>query len=142
MHARTKSATVLLVLLIACIGSTAVHYTDNTISIDKYPQAEAVSRLSVALVWLLLTPAGVLGYRLYSGGRMLPAYACLTVYSITGISTPAHYLQAGFSDFAFWRNASILTDGVTGVAILAFVLWSMLFAKEWAQPSPVRRLAS
>jgi hypothetical protein len=133
MEARVKPRTVLLALLIACIASTAVHYTDNTISIDKYPQAGPVNATVVAAAWLLLTPAGILGYWLYTKGKLQAAYAVLAVYSFVGVSTPAHYTEGSFGDFALWRNISILTDGFTGGAILLFVLWSALIAREWAR---------
>ncbi len=131
----TKRQSILLGLLISCIATTAVHYTDNIISIDKYPQAAAVSATTVALTWLLLTPAAFLGYRLYTSGAMLPAYGVLAVYSLVGLSTPGHYVEASLADFALWRNVSIISDGIAGAAVLGFVAWSLLVAKEWKQPT-------
>ena len=139
MEARVKPRTVLLVLLAACIASTAIHYTDNTVSYDKYPQSDTVTATVVALSWLLLTPAGILGYRLYTGGKLLTAYVALAVYSLVGLSTPWHYTSQGFSDFALLRNVSILTDGVTGAAVLLFVLWSALIAREWERSASLRQ---
>ena len=84
------------------------------------------------MAWLLLTPAAILGYRLYRSGSVLAAYPVLALYSLLGLTTPVHYTELGLSDFALWRNISILTDGVMGAAVLAFVLWSALIAREWA----------
>ena len=139
MGSRIKPRTVLLTLLIACVVSTAIHYTDNTLNIDQYPKAGPVNATVVALTWLMLTPAAILGYRLYADAKMLPAYGVLAVYAFVGLSTPAHYTSSSFEDFAAWRNASILTDGVTGAALLAFVPWSILVAREWSHTaSPPR----
>lgn len=133
MTTRTMPQSVLLILLVACIVTTTFHYADNAISFHKYPDGGGVTAEIVVLAWALLTPIGVLGYRLYRSGRFVPAYAALAVYSFLGVSTPVHYTEANFADFALWRNVSILTDGVMGVAIVGFVLWSALVAREWAQ---------
>jgi hypothetical protein len=125
----------LLLLLAISIATTAVHYTDNTLNFGKYPQAAGVTAGVVGMTWLLLTPLAILGYRLYTSGRLLLAYAALAAYSFVGVSTPGHYLEAGLSDFPWWRNLSIITDGVTGGAVLGFVLWSLLVAREWAPAS-------
>jgi drug/metabolite transporter (DMT)-like permease len=134
MNVSSRACTVLKVLIIACIGSTAIHYTDNAISIDKYPPSDTVNAQVVVLTWLLVTPAAFLGYRLYANGRRLLAYGALAVYSFVGLSTPGHYTSGSFGDFAWWRNVSIISDGVAGATIVAFVLWSALIAREWAQP--------
>ena len=139
MESNLKPRTVLLGLLAACVVSTAIHYTDNTISYDKYPQSDTVTAGVIALSWLLITPAAILGYRLYVGGKMLPAYVSLAVFSLVGLSTPWHYTSQGFSDFALLRNISILTDGVTGAAVLLFVLWSALIAREWERSASPRQ---
>lgn len=133
MNERSKPQSILLLLLIAAIVSTTIHYADNAISFDKYPQGGGVTAEIVALTWLLLTPVGILGYLLYRDGRFFPAYFALAVYSFLGVSTPWHYTEANFADFALWRNVSILIDGITGGAIAGFVLWSALVAREWAQ---------
>ncbi len=112
----------LRLLLGAAILSTAVHYTDNYVNVDDFPQPGWVDKPVVVVSWLLLTAVGLLGYRLYASGRLVPAHALLAVYSYTGLSSLGHYLSG--TPEPLLRNASIFTDGVTGAAILAFVVWS------------------
>jgi hypothetical protein len=112
----------LRLLLVAAIVSTAVHYTDNFVNVDDFPQPGWVDKPVVAVSWLLLTAIGLLGYRLYANGRFFAAHALLAVYSYTGLSSLGHYLY-GTPD-PLLRNLSILADGLTGGAILAFVVWS------------------
>jgi hypothetical protein len=141
---QSRRNTVLLVLLLLGVASTAVHFTDNYVSFESYPQPEWLTPAIIPVAWIVLTSFGLLGYYLYTSGRMIPAYVCLAVYSYTGGGTPGHYLYGSFSDFAPWRNASILLDGVLGIAILGFVLWSALIAQEWQgqpQRGPGRPLA-
>ena len=62
---------------------------------------------------------------------MLAAYGSLAAYSLLGLTSPIHYTEAGLSYFPWWRNVSILSDGVVGAAVLGFVLWSAFIAQEW-----------
>ena len=135
MWGNTKPAFLLLVLLTVSIASTAGHYVDNSVNIDKYPSSDVATAGVVAATWLILTPVGILGYRLYTSGRLFGAYAMLAVFSLVGLSTPGHYTSASLADFALWRNISILLDAITGAAVLAFVLWSALIAREWSRPA-------
>ena len=126
MNPTTTSQRVLFAVVAAAIVSTTIHYADNYFSFEKYPQgALATVDITSTMVWLsfiLLTPAGFLGYWLYTHGSMLAAYGSLAAYSLLGLISPIHYTEAGLSYFPWWRDVSILSDGVTGGAILGFVL--------------------
>lgn len=112
----------LRLLLAAGILSTAVHYTDNVVNVDDFPQPGWVDRPTVWIAWVLLTAIGLLGYRLYTRGNFFAAHGLLAVYSYTGLSSLGHYLYG--TPEPFLRNLSIVADGLTGAAILAFVVWS------------------
>lgn len=112
----------LRLLLAAAVLSTAVHYTDNFVNVDDFPQPGWVDKPVVVVSWVLLTAIGLLGYRLYADGRLLPAHALLAVYSYTGLTSLGHYLYG--TPEPLLRNVSIVADGLTGGAILAFVVWS------------------
>jgi hypothetical protein len=75
---------------------------------------------------VVLTAIGVLGYRVYRAGRYLPAHLLLLVYSYTGVSSLGHYLYSGVEELSARQHFHIATDGITGLAILAFVIWSAL----------------
>lgn len=119
-------AALLRTLLILGIASTTVHYTDNAVSIEQYPQPSWISEPVIFAVWIGLTATGIAGYVLYRQGRTRPALALLVVYSYTGLSTPLHYLYGSLSDLSWWRQVAVWTDGLTGAAILAFVLLAVL----------------
>ena len=114
----------LRLLLGAAIVSTAIHYTDNYVAIDDFPQPGWVAEWNIVASWVILTAVGLLGYRLYARGSFFAAHALLALYSYTGLSSLGHYLY-GTPD-PLLRNVSIITDGITGAAILAFVIWSAL----------------
>jgi hypothetical protein len=142
-----RGAGVLKVLLVASIVSTGIHYTDNFIAISTYPGTDtldpSLGRAATAASWIVLTAIGLLGYRLYIRGRHPAAEICLAIYSVTGISTLGHYLSGGTSRLPVWRHVSITSDGILGLAILAFAFWAVT-AQPWsgAQRAVSQRVVS
>jgi hypothetical protein len=129
----------LRLLLAASVVSTAVHYTDNFVAIATYPGTDTVSpgpgRVAVVATWIALTAFGLAGYRLYLRGRHPAAELCLAVYSVTGISTLGHYLSGGTSRLSVWRHLSIASDGVLGLAVLAFAVWAVATRRGRVSPA-------
>lgn len=114
----------LLRVLVAGVVLTTVHYADNYLYFDEYPQPASLQRWQVYAAWLVLTAVGAAGYALYERGHTAPAYVCLVVYSYTGLSSLGHYLYGSFDEFTAKQHAFITVDGLTGTAVLAFVAWS------------------
>ena len=113
-------------LLIAAVATTAVHYTHNVVAFERYPSADWASFITapvVAIAWFVFTAFGVLGYVRYRQGRMRAASAYLATFSVSGFFTLGHWLpgQEG-GDISPLMTASILLDGVMGVAVLAYAV--------------------
>jgi hypothetical protein len=119
-----RSERVLLAILAASIVSTAIHYADNYFAIERYPGPEWIQGPVIYVGWIVLTAIGVLGYVLYRRAMYLPAILCLLVYSYTGVSSLGHFLYGDWSGFTSAMHVSILADGVTGSAVLAFAIWA------------------
>ncbi|HEX8054857.1 MAG TPA: hypothetical protein VF517_17865 [Thermoleophilaceae bacterium] len=118
--------TTLRILVGALLVSTAIHYTDNWLSIEHYAPREGFVAENPGLVpvaWVLFTVLGIAAYREYRRAPSLRAHLMLAGYSLAGITTFAHLLYEG-NDFAAWQWASVLADGITGSAVLGFALWS------------------
>jgi hypothetical protein len=118
--------TLLRVLVAALLVSTAVHYTDNWLQIEDYAPETGLlvdEPWLIPISWALFAAVGIAGYREYSRGPSLRAHVLLAVFSLAGISTAGHLLSDG-NDFAAWQWVSVTADIVTGLAMLAFVLWS------------------
>ena len=123
--ARTGPRTVLLWLITAGIVATGIHFTDNAIFIEGYPQPDYISVPLIIGTWIAWTVSAIVAYRLYRRDeRSWLAHALLLVYAYAGLSTLGHYLYGSPSDLPVWRNVSILADGVIGAAILGFTIWS------------------
>lgn len=121
-----RHVTALFRVLLAGVVLTTIHYTDNYLYFEEYPQPGSLQRWHVYAAWLLLTAAGVVGYALYERGLVAPAYVCLVVYSYTGLSSLGHYVYGPWAEFSVKQHAFILVDGLTGSAVIAFVVWSAL----------------
>jgi hypothetical protein len=113
----------LRLILAFSILSTAAHYSHNFFEIDSYPGGGTGQQVLILLSWPLLTAIGLYGYRLYASGRHREAHACLLVYSLAGLVTPGHFLT-GEPDIPAFFYATIFTDFIAGVALVAFVAWS------------------
>lgn len=90
MHNKSNQI-LLLILLIISVVITAFHYTDNFINFPSYLDPEWITPQSVYQSWFILTILGIIGYVLYLNNILWLAYVCLLIYSLTGISSPAHY---------------------------------------------------
>lgn len=121
-----RSVTILRRVLVAGVVLTTIHYTDNYVYFDEYPQPASLRPWQVYTGWLLLTAVGIAGYRLYVRGLVAAASVCLLVYSYTGTSSLGHYLYGALDEFSLKQHAFILVDGATGIAVIAFVVWSLL----------------
>jgi hypothetical protein len=124
-ESRRRSLTVLKAILAAEMLSTAIHYTDNFVAVNRYPGPSDLytpTRVAIVVSWPLLTWIGLIGYRRYREGRLHEARVCLAVYSLTGLVTLGHFIYGNPKIPAFFY-ATLFTDALTGLAALAFALW-------------------
>lgn len=128
MNLERKLQPLLPSLLIVSVVSTSIHYTDNFLFFEKYPQPEWITLPSIYISWIILTAIGVAGYWLYRK-RFWLAYVCLVIYSLTGLSSLGHYFYGAMSEFSAKMHLFIWTDGLSGLAVLGFTLWSGLIRK-------------
>ena len=118
--------TLLRLLVGGLLVSTAIHYTDNWLSVEDYaPETGLIADNPwlVPVAWVLFAAIGIAGYRAYARGPSTTAHVLLAVFSVAGISTFGHLFYEG-NDFAPWQWASVVADGVLGLAVLALALWS------------------
>lgn len=119
--------TLLRWLITFSVISTAIHFTHNFFDIEDYPQADFASNkaVQVAIVasWPLFTLAGLYGYQLYKRGRYTTANLLIAIYSGLGIATLGHF-TSGNPEIPPFFYATIFTDGLAGLSLLAFALWS------------------
>jgi hypothetical protein len=115
------------------IVSTALHYTHNFVAVEDYPGSGTGIQVAILVSWPLLTAIGLYGYRLYTAGRFRDAHRCLLLYAPLGLLTPAHFLS-GEPDVPTVFYVTIFTDGLAGLAVVGFVVWSAARGARAATP--------
>src|SRR5262245_34458819 len=138
METEIKHTSLLKILILASLFSTLIHNIDNYIHFDQYPQPSWITPGGIFRSWILWTIFGVAGYLLYDNKRFWLSYICLLIYSTCGLSSLVHYLYGSMDEFSSFMHVFILTDGITGAAILGFTLWSGLFFQKRLRNSPTR----
>ena len=116
------------IVFFTAVASSIVHYTDNYLAFDRFPQGSSGPEVTddmIWIAWVVLTAFGVAGYVLYRRGQVRQGSMLLAVYSISGLVGLAHYTAPGMSELAWWRHANIWVDIVCGVAVLVFAIWSV-----------------
>jgi len=119
-------------ILAFSIVSTALHYTHNFVEVDNYPIDFAggpAVQVAILVLWPLVTVIGLLGYRLFVQGSFPLAQVCLATYSVLGLSSLGHFLEDSPDIRAFFF-ATIFTDGLAGLAVLSFAVWSLRTARR------------
>ena len=129
MNQNKTRQTLLLILLIINVVSTSLHYTDNFLYNDQYPEPAWITPNSIYISWIGLTLFGVAGYFLYVKGIFWLAYLCLGIYSLTGISSTAHYFFPASEPFSLKMNVLIWSDAIAGISLLIFIFWSGLILR-------------
>lgn len=133
---KPPSARLIKAVLGASVVSTAIHYTDNYVYVDEYPQPGYINRELIVLAWVLLTLIGIAGYLFYRDGRRKPAAAYLLVYSYAGLSSLGHYAFEG--RFSTKIHALIWMDGIAGAAVALCSIWLFLAARRHGLPVRLR----
>lgn len=123
----------LLKLLVAAVVSSAIHYTDNTVSIEEFPGPSFITPATVVLGWLFYTPFALAGYHFYGRGRVSEAAVCLAIYSISGLISIGHYLYATPGEIGFLHELTIFTDIILGAAVLSFAVVATTSARRMSR---------
>lgn len=137
MDNKKTNQTLLLALLTINAISTLLHYTDNFINYNKYPQPTWITPDSIYVAWIGLTIFGIVGYLFYVKDIFWIAYLCLGIYSITGLSSPGHYFYSVQHVFSGKMHLLIWTDAIAGISLLIFILRSVVILKEWRKEREV-----
>ena len=126
-----QSKTWLLSILIFNIAITSMHYTDNAIFLEDYPEPSWITTSGVFISWGIMTSIAIISYWLYAKQNFWSSYLFLSIYSITGLSSPTHYLYGELSQFSVKMHAFIWSDAIAGLLVVGFVTWSILIARQW-----------
>ena len=115
------------IVFFTAVAVSIVHYVDNTVNFDDFPQGGSgpeVTQSVIWIAWIAFTAFGIAGYLAYRRGRVRQAAALLAVYSLSGLVGLGHYTEPGAGGMPWWRHLHIAADIACGAAVLAFAVWA------------------
>ena len=126
---------------------SVVHYVDNYVNYDDYPQGGVgpvppPSASVVGLSWFVFTASGAVGLWLWLRGRATAAAVFLTGYSVSGLVGFAHYAVPSATSMVWWRQLHVVTDICCGIAVFGFALCAARHARELTPANSSLRLSS
>ncbi|MGF1601707.1 MAG: hypothetical protein ACFCU8_06750 [Thermosynechococcaceae cyanobacterium] len=94
----------LLALLIINIVASILHYTDNLIHFDAYPEPDWFSPYLTDSIWWLMTPFGLSGLWFYRQQKFQWAYLGLYGYALLSQLTLGHYVVSPIWELTIPKN--------------------------------------
>lgn len=122
MIAPTRGRQALQWLLLATVASSILHYADNLIFFEHYPEPPWINRRLIDAFWWVMTPLAWIGYRLARRGAHRAGTATLLVYAACNLLTLGHYLYAPIHEISLRIHAFILIEAALAVMLIAFLL--------------------
>lgn len=134
-----RATRTLLVLLAIAVAVSVVHYVDNVVNYEDYPQPgpgdlPASSAPTIAVAWFAFTAFGALAVWFWLRRRVTAGAVALTAYSVSGLIGLGHYTVPGATSMVWWRQAHVVADIACGVAIFGFALWAAFSRGRSAPP--------
>ena len=115
----------LLALLVLHMAASLWHHIHNGQFLDEYPNlpkgVPAALALAVA-VWVVTSAIGLAGYYWVCNGRRLLGFGAMGLYAAYGLLAFTHYTLAPMSAHTLVQNATILSEGLTGLLLFVTVM--------------------
>jgi hypothetical protein len=118
------------------IFASILHYTDNIIYFDIYPEPDWFSPYLTDSIWWLMTPLGIAGFFFYQMKLFWLSYIGLYGFTLLSQLTLGHYLISPIWTLSIKMNSLILIESFVAIPLLLFTLWSQFYLSEWKQTFP------
>ncbi len=116
----------LVVLLIANLAASALHFADNMLRFDEYPEPKSITGPHVVdALWLVMTPLLAVGWWLARREKKWAAVGVLWLYGFASIFVLGHYFYASPRELAFRINFFIGAEAVAAVLLILLAPFAM-----------------
>jgi len=122
-----RAVRILSVIFALAVVVSILHYTDNYVNFDDFPEAPKALPVSAGLIlgsWFAFTAAGLAGYVLFRRSPSDVALVLLAAYSGSGLVGIGHYAVSGATSMPWWRQAHVCVDIACGIAMFSFAVWA------------------
>ena len=127
---KTKGFKVLFIIIVINILVTMVHYIDNIIYLDEYPDPEWMTGHIIDAFWFVMTPFSIIGYILLKKRKTTIGAICLYIYSIMSLLVLSHYLIAPIWEISLKINSFILLEALSAVFLISYVSYFLVSNKH------------
>ncbi|WP_347259620.1 hypothetical protein [Rudaea sp.] len=109
-------------LLLANALASILHYGDNLLYFEEYPEPGWINRSIIDAFWFVMTPFALIGYQAVKRGQAGFGGICLYLYAAGGLLVLGHYRYAPMCSIVPRIHALILLEAGLAVALVAVVL--------------------
>ena len=126
-NAKSTSSKVLPVLLVINLVTSALHFGDNMLRFQEYPEPRWITGPHVVdALWLVITPLLALGWWLARTARKWESVGVLWLYGVLSLFVLGHYLYAPPMTLSFRINVLIAAETVTAILLILLAPLSIL----------------
>ena len=123
------------VLLVTALGSV-LHYADNLLFFQEYPEPPWINRSMIDAFWFVMTPLALAGWMAIRRGRPAGGLLLLLVYAVCNLLPLGHYLYAPLHVIGARIQAFIMLEALFAMALI-FTLVRMAMALHHARHESV-----
>jgi len=109
-------------LLLATFVSSVLHYVDNLLFFEQYPEPAWIDRRMIDAFWFVMTPLAWIGYRCIRDGSRHVGTLVLIAYAACNLLTLGHYRYAPMCSVLPRIHVFILLEAALACALVAFLL--------------------
>ncbi|MBA6410274.1 MULTISPECIES: hypothetical protein [unclassified Pseudoalteromonas] len=80
-------------LLLALVAGSVLHYTDNLLFFEQYPEPPWINQHQIDAFWWVMTPLAWIGYSLIMRGSLRVGTATLLTYAACNLLTLGLFLM-------------------------------------------------
>lgn len=125
-------------LVVLNLAASAAHFAHNAAFFNGYPEPEwSPGAWFVVLVWLIIAPVLVWGYRWFERGLRIRALVAIIFFCAISLLGLGHYLYGSPGELSFLTNLFILAEAAAAVSLIGFSVVHVVRAR----PRPPDRQA-
>ena len=124
------------VLIVAGMAASVLHFADNALGIERYPEPGWITPLGVVASWCVVTAVALVALaRRNADGLFL---ATTTIYTFVLLSGLLHYAFGAPMHMTLRSHITILAEGLTGFALAGALLGGSLSGRRGGDQAALR----
>lgn len=118
----TPSLRTIKLVIAAGMFATALHFADNALAIERYPEPGWITPLGVVAAWCAVTAIAVVALARKTIDRVF--FTAAGAYVLVLISGLLHYAFGTPMHMAARSNVTVLAEALIGLALAGVLVWN------------------